>query len=236
MDEEREDLKMIRHRIWDKLNNRSGITIVFALTVFLISCLLSMVIVNAALNNVQRIQRQRDEQQAMQAISSATEYVQGLFDGVSAVYDHDPSKAETERWTFNFDNSGLTEKQKAEDGSETTNSKMAEFQTAFKTMISGSTEVDHTRTTTDDRKMIQWLIVPEADRDIKEAVTVFITARLVKDDLHVTITKAMTTDGANFMMPKNAYETYAMTLLFTCNVFKDADITEYAWNYQSVKR
>lgn len=59
-------------KIWK--NNR-GATIVFAMAVFLIASIMSMVIVNAALNNVQRLAYQKQDEQAMLAVTSAAEYI-----------------------------------------------------------------------------------------------------------------------------------------------------------------
>ena len=70
-----------------KLKNNDGMSIVYAITVLLVATILSIVIVGIALNNAQRIRRQREEQQAILAVSSASKYVAKLFDGCSISYD-----------------------------------------------------------------------------------------------------------------------------------------------------
>ena len=62
-----------------KCKTSRGATLPFALTIFLIACMMSMVIVNAALSNAQRIRREREERQAMLAISSAMPIVEAVF-------------------------------------------------------------------------------------------------------------------------------------------------------------
>lgn len=72
--------------IKNKITTTTGATIVFALAVFIIAAIMSMVIVNAALNNVQRLDAEPAEEQAKLAAESAMHYLAdayfgGLVDG-----------------------------------------------------------------------------------------------------------------------------------------------------------
>lgn len=82
-----------------KLQENKGITIVLAMGIFLVAAILSAVIVSVSLNNAQRVQRQRDEQQANFAISSAVGFFIELFDGAHAEYIASGSSGE---WKFYY--------------------------------------------------------------------------------------------------------------------------------------
>ena len=66
-----------------KLTKDNGATMVFALVVFLIAAMMSMVIVNAALGNAARLRRQYEKRQAMLAMTSAENLLEGMIHGMT---------------------------------------------------------------------------------------------------------------------------------------------------------
>ena len=60
----------------DNLKKNDGVTMVFALVVFMIAAIMSATIVNVALNNMSRVKSQRTSEQARLAVMSAVDYLQ----------------------------------------------------------------------------------------------------------------------------------------------------------------
>ena len=112
-----------------KLNDNRGASIVVALVVFMIAALFSMVIVNAALNNAQRIRRQRYERQAMLAVASAAPIVERIFGGCSAYASDDGS------YTIEFSDE-LTKTVANEEGAYNDSGSIDSLKTEFQQIIS----------------------------------------------------------------------------------------------------
>ena len=89
-----------------KIFDKSGATMIIAVVIFLISALMSMIIVNSALNNILRLRRQNEERQAMLALTSAASVVEGLFHGCTAYPTSEEGSAEIS-FEVDFGNSGM---------------------------------------------------------------------------------------------------------------------------------
>lgn len=89
-------IKELKRRISDD----RGATMVFALVVFLIAAMMSMIIVNAAIGNIARLRRQYEKRQMMLAITSAESLVENMIHGMSARKD-----TKTGNWKMSFNKS-----------------------------------------------------------------------------------------------------------------------------------
>ena len=69
-------MKNIIKRTKTTLKNQNGVTVVFALVIFMVAAIISVTIVNAAMNNLSRINSQRTNEQARVAVMSAVDYLQ----------------------------------------------------------------------------------------------------------------------------------------------------------------
>ena len=227
-----------------KLKEQAGVTIVFALAVFMIACLLSMVIVNAAINNANRIRRQSDEQQAMLAVSSAAGYVQTLFDGVSAVYEK-PKDAAGKWQEPDYGTSGLAE-QKSDAGSggsaymdsdaDNRQQLFEDFLKNYSPDFSGDEPV--LKVNAGAEGTFCWTI-GVAD-DTYKSLDVVLDGKLEENDLIVTLTKADADTSALNSSASNESGDYSMTLVFSGSAFADNDgdnaIAEYKWDFKSIDR
>lgn len=76
-----------------KLDSQAGITALFALVVFAIAAMVSFVIVTAALNNVSRVDEQREQERDLLATNSAAALLRETFGGmtvaITQIYDAD---------------------------------------------------------------------------------------------------------------------------------------------------
>ena len=89
----------MRDRIKTILKNKSGVTFVFALVVFMIAAIISATIVSVAMNNLKRVQSKRSSEQARIAVLDAAQYLGSgnpkLNARMNALTDYDVGK----RWT-----------------------------------------------------------------------------------------------------------------------------------------
>lgn len=107
---------MVRHflkkenKIKLLLNNKDGVTIVFALVVFMVATVISITIINSAMNNLSRVSSKREYEQARLAVMSAAEYLESNESGLVANLNALNAGSIGKEWTVNVTgDAGATE-------------------------------------------------------------------------------------------------------------------------------
>lgn len=198
-----------------KITDKKGATLIFAMVIFLIATIISLTIVSIAVTNISKVKRQREEQQATLAISSAAKYVQHLFDGCSYYYEKDGD-----------DRKGVL----AYGGSELGKLvKTSEVNEKFGNDLKGIIEENIEKVIPSNSPEIVWYITAtglgEGDND---ALGVKIASFL--DDKNNIVTRISKGDTAE-------KDVYSLTLVFTVNTFTDENGNpEYTWSYSYIDR
>ncbi len=102
-------MNTLKEKLRNKLNSNSGVTLVFALAVFMIVTVISMTIVTVALGNANRLARGQAQQQDNLAVSSAASLIRPFFDGAHAeCLQRTDTPAAAPEWTFDYETGPLS--------------------------------------------------------------------------------------------------------------------------------
>lgn len=186
-----------------KLEEKRGATLIFALGVLLVTTLISITIVSAALASAKTSARRKQNYQADLAISSAASYVKKLFDGCS--YSYNPAALEGEDEYI----VGYTQA----DGTESELGKLVEkdptFEEEFKAFISG------------DEGEMTWNILSSVEGE-KDPLKVTINAQNVDKNINIKLSYS-NNDDENIDR--------AVYMIFTCSAVKnEIDTYDYTWS------
>lgn len=196
----------------NRIAEKDGATIIFAIAVFLVATVLSISIVGAALNSAKAAARQNDNRQAKLAVSSAASYVKRLFDGCS--YSYAPTSAGRDSYKYIV-------KYAQADGTESEMGKLSvATQNEFKTFIKNSVNGRSANT-------LEWYMtsdITENDADpLKVKVVVMMNTENVDNNIKVVIS--------------DMHGNTTVSMLFVVTVSTSSILSskkDYTWSYSAI--